>query len=213
MFKKRKAADQAKIQEWLDLQDTTLKNIDDEFTRIEALEDAAEKIVKLQELQDLLSEGQNDVDGELETFKGRKTTKKARKVAAGAGIGVTAAYAVPTLILAPAMITMAPLFLLVGAAYGGMLATDAKLKKELLEKQAAFKNKIEDRRQRAEDLMLTTAKNADPKVVAASPYFAEAYTSYRPLSERFAAAVTPAAAEETAAPAAVKNATPQTPKL
>lgn len=202
MFKKHKEEQAQKVQEWLDLQDATIAKIEEEFTKIEALTDASEKIVSLYALESSLFNRQDAADSSANEIVHAKENRKAWKVFGGSTAGTAAAIAVPAVILAPSLLGLLP-FALIGGLFGSLFVKE-ELSPEQQEKLDAFDTRMQGFATRAEDMVKETARTADLTAVAKSPFFAEAFSSCKPLSERFAAAAAAKAAlEDASSPAAV----------
>jgi hypothetical protein len=191
----------------LTLQQEEAKAIDAKIAEAEGVTDAAEKILKLQKLQQDIRTADWKVDNEQSRIVKQKSSKSFIK---GSSAGVTGGLAA---VAAGAFLITPPIAVFTGLGLLGFYAGapfEKKTKKSLnafIAEQSGpetFSKRMSDKAEAVRAMLDETVANCDLDKVAQSPSFSKAFKSCEPLADRFGAAA--------AARAALGDRTPERPK-
>jgi hypothetical protein len=206
MFEKRKAKRAEKkngdVAELLELQKTSLKQIDEEFSTIEKITDPAERILRLQGFIRSVDDASRRASCKKYNIADKRANKKAWKVAGGGALAGVAALAVPVAIFCPPALPVALLFTPHAALLSSMSGPLSKgrimdtKRKRLLEQNPALKDfsgTVAERRELAAERLAETIQSCNLEEVSLCARFEEAFENTPSLRERFAKAAAAAA--------------------
>jgi len=203
MFKRKKTEKTEKpkkqkkdVAALFELQRASLSRIDEALADAEATTDAAEKILKLQNLQYVIQNGRSQAHYKQEDIVDKRTTKKYYLTGLGGAYGTAAAAAVPICILAPPLLPLALVGGLIGLTPSAVSLINGHMKETKRKKLAEQNPGLDDfattlaaREERVTELLDEAVKSCDFKQTWLSPHFGKALGECTPLRERFAEAV------------------------
>ena len=190
------------VAELIEWQETALKEIEENVTAAESIEDPADKILALQAIIRTINTQDTRGANKQEAIAEGRAKKKSNKIIGAAGGVVATGLTVPAAMLAPPLIPIALMLGVLGAEvtwFGNLFALgrmeDTKLKK-MIEKNPIltyFGNMLATQQNRAQQELDHTINNCDLERLPLSSRFDKVISECTPLRKRFNEATTAAA--------------------
>jgi len=210
MFKRNKKLKAPKKNDTADLialQQTYLKQINDQFSEIGHMEDPAEKITRLKELGQSINKARKDIAAKRNELASSRTNKTFLKASGVTTTITVAACVVPAIVFTPVILVFLPAAALLGvfAPIDAMGSVEKNQLEKLNADFADFWKTTNSQASRASTMLDEMVRTCDLKAVARSPLGVKVTESHELLRDRFAAAAISAAAKPARKPPTVKK--------